>query len=73
MQRIAEQFQKQLNTERFLKEDSPKDNIKSEKAAMKIHEATASCMKFSKELTKYDVTVAIHTQAGFLFVHAEES
>ena len=39
MQRIAEQVQKLVNTERSLREDSPKDNILSEKAAKKIHEA----------------------------------
>ena len=39
MQRIAEQVQKLVNTERILKEDSPRDNILSEKTAKKIHEA----------------------------------
>ena len=39
MQRIAEQFQKLVDTERTLREDSPKDNILSEKTAKKIHEA----------------------------------
>ena len=38
-QRIAEQVQKLVNTERIVKEDSPKDNLLSEKAAKKIHEA----------------------------------
>ena len=39
-----------------------------------MKQATASCLKFSKELTKYDVSVAIHTQKlDIFFVHAEES
>ena len=39
MQRITEQVQKIVTTERVLKDDSPKDYIPSEKAAKKIHEA----------------------------------
>ena len=39
MHKITEQVQKLLKTERILKEDSPEDNILSEKAAKKIHEA----------------------------------
>ena len=39
MQRIAEQVQKLVNTERFLKEVSPMDNILSEETAKNIHEA----------------------------------
>ena len=39
MQRIAEQVQKLVTTERIFKDDSPKDNILNEKAAKKIHEA----------------------------------
>ena len=40
MQRIADQVQKLVNTERFIKNDSPEDNILSEQAAKKIHEAS---------------------------------
>ena len=39
MQRIAEQVQKLKTTKEILKYDSPKDNILSEKAVKKIHEA----------------------------------
>ena len=39
MQRIAEQAQKLVTTKEFFKDDSPKDNILSEKAVKKNHEA----------------------------------
>ena len=39
MQRIAEQVQKLVITKEIIKDDSPKDNILSEKTAKKIHEA----------------------------------
>ena len=39
MQRIAEQVLKRVTTKENLKDDSPKDNILSEKAVKKIHEA----------------------------------
>ena len=39
MQRIAEQDQKLLATERIFKEDSPRDNILSEETAKKNYEA----------------------------------
>ena len=39
MQRIAEQVQKLVTTKEILQDDSPKDNILSEKAVKKIHEA----------------------------------
>ena len=39
-----------------------------------MKQATASCMKFSKELTKYYVNVVTHTlRLDFKYVHAEES
>ena len=40
MQRIAEQVQKLVNTEGIFKEDSPRDNITSEKLAKKNHKAS---------------------------------
>ena len=49
MQRIAEQVEKLLNTERILKEGPPGDNILNENAAKKMHDAgNSSCMKFAK-------------------------
>ena len=39
VQRIAEQVRKLVTTERILKDDLPTDNILTEKAAKKIHEA----------------------------------
>ena len=39
MQRIAEQVKKLVTTKEVLKDDSPQDNILSEKAVKKIHEA----------------------------------
>ena len=62
MQRIAEQVQKLVTTERILKGDSPKDNILSETAAKKIHEAgNCELHEVQQKLTKYNVSVAIHT------------
>ena len=39
MQRIAEQVQKLVTTKEMFKDDSPRDNILSEKVVKKIHEA----------------------------------
>ena len=39
MERIAEQVHKLVTTKEIVKDDSPKDNIFSEKAMKKIHEA----------------------------------
>ena len=39
-----------------------------------MKQATVSYMKFSKELTKYNVNIATHTlRLDFKYVHAEES
>ena len=62
MQRTAEQVQKLVTAKENLKDDSPKDNLFSEKAAKAIFEAgTCELHEFSKELTKYNVSVAVRT------------
>ena len=62
MQRIAEQVQKLVNTERILKEDPPGDNILSEKAAKRIYKAgNCELHEIQKGLTKYNVSDVIHT------------
>ena len=39
-----------------------------------MKQATVSYMKFSKELTKYNVNVATHTlRLDFKYVHAEDN
>ena len=72
----AKQVQKLETTKEFFKDDSPKDNILSEKAAKKFHEAgNCELQKFSKEPTKYNVSVATHTLRllDFKYVHAEDN
>ena len=71
MQTIAEEIQKLVVTGRIFKEDSPRN----EETAKKIYEtAIASCMKFSEELIKNNVSVVIHTwKWDSKFVHAEKT
>ena len=57
--RMAEQVHKLATTKQILKDDSPKDNILSEKAAKKIQEAGE--LHEIQQRTKYNVNVVTHT------------
>ena len=67
MQRIAEQVQKLQTTEEIFKDDSPKDNILSEKAVKKIHKA-CNCELYETQQrthTSQSQRCYSHIEAGF--------
>ena len=70
MQRIAEQDQKLVTTERIFKGDALKDNILSEKAAKKIHEAgNCELHEVQQKLTK----VQCQRCCSYIEAHAEDN
>ena len=76
VQRTAEQVQQLVTTERiWIKTNHQRTTFSVRRQWRQIlKQATVSYVKFSKELTKYNVSVATHTlKLDFKYVHAEEN
>ena len=76
MQRIAEQVQKLVNTERIFEKKTHLGTTSWVKRPRRkcMKQAIANCMKFSEGLTKYNVSVVILTwKLDSKYVHADES
>ena len=66
MQRIAEQVQKLMVTKETLKDDSPEDNILSEKTVKKIHEAcNFELHEIQQRSNKSTMSTLLFIEAGF--------